>query len=233
MKTKTARRGFYVDNWKLAVGFRVLLAATAICGVVMNLVMMRGGLFDGLSYYTLQSNIIALIFFGFLAYRTWRYRGEKPVSPAVKGAVMICVTLTFLIFHFVLRPTMFSMGAAGAYMMSPANILVHYVVPLMAIADWLVFDRKGSFGKLDPLKWTIIPWAYLAFSLVRAQFTVFMSSGSRYPYFFIDLDTLGVGQVAINVLVIAVGYVGLGYLIYLVDWGMAKLGRSVRGETAK
>jgi hypothetical protein len=137
----------------------------------------------------------------------------------------MCITLTLLIFHFLLRPTLFSMSDGASYVSSPANIIVHYVVPLMVLTDWLLFDRKGMFKKTDPLVWTIIPWAYFAFSLVRAQFAAFSNSDSRYPYFFIDIDKYGVGQVALNVLLIAVSYVTLGYILYLIDLGLSKISR--------
>jgi hypothetical protein len=224
VKTKSSQNGFYIGNWQLATVFRWLVVGAAATGVTMNLVMMSD-LLSGLSYYTLQSNIIVLVFFVWLAVRTWRRRSLEltPAGRTVKGMVMLCVFLTFLIFHFVLSPTLFAMGGDGAsYALSPANILVHYVTPLLAVVDCLLFDPKGRWRKFDPLIWTAIPWAYLAFALIRAQFASF-PRGGRYPYFFIDLDQLGVGGVALNVLFIAIGYIFLGYLIFLIDRGLSKI----------
>jgi hypothetical protein len=227
MNEKTPDMGGYINNWKLSVVFRFLIAALAAVGVTLNLVMMRD-LAEGLSYYTLQSNIIALVYFAFLAARTLGKRSVEltPGGRTVKGMIMLCVFLTFLIFHFVLRPTLFTMGAdsgSGSYVFSPGNILVHYVTPLLAVADWLLFDQKGRFRKFDPLIWTAIPWAYLAFAMIRAQFAAFSISGSRYPYFFIDPDQIGPRQVFLNVLLICAGYVILGYLIYAIDRGLSKV----------
>jgi hypothetical protein len=206
--------------------YRAILVAACLCGLTMTFGMSRsGGVWDMLSYYTVQSNIIVLLFFVGLVIYNLKHRGEElpPNYYTIKGAVITCITLTLLIFHFVLRPMLFSMAADAEYATSLPNVLVHYVVPLMTIVDWLLFDRKGAFRKLDPLFWTIIPWAYLGFSLIRAQFATFAATGSRYPYFFIDIDKYGVGGVAINVLCIAVGYVALGYVIYFVDRGLAKI----------
>jgi hypothetical protein len=215
------------EHWQLATGFRLLLVGICTTGIILNfsLAGWGSGALELLSYYTIQSNILVWLFFvGLIAY-TWRHKGQTPVAPSyhtVKGAVMVCVTLTFLVYHFVLSPTMFSMEARS-YAISPANLLVHYVVPLMAIADWLLFDKKGSFKKLDPLKWAAIPLVYLAFALVRAQFASFSISGSRYPYFFIDIDRYGVGPVVLNALGVTIGYLALGYLVYLIDLAWAKL----------
>jgi hypothetical protein len=213
----------YIKNKWLKIGFRLLLVGLCLWGILLN-VLSAGNWSEILSYYTIQSNLIIMLFFvGLIIYTLLRH--NQPLPPnyyTIKGTVMMCIILTLLIFHFLLRPTLFSMGA-GDYVNSPMNLLVHYVVPLMTIADWLLFDRKGAFRKFDPLFWTIIPWAYLGFSLIRAQFATFSNSGSHYPYFFIDIDALGVGQVIINVIIIAIGYVALGYIIYFIDFGLSKI----------
>jgi hypothetical protein len=214
----------FIDNKWFRTSWRLLLIGVCLWGILLN-VLPSTDWFNILSYYTLQSNIIVLVFFiAFLIY-SLRLGGKAPSARyyTVKGAVTMCITLTLLIFHFLLRPTLFSMSDGASYVNSPMNIIVHYVVPLMVLIDWLLFDRKGHFRKTDPLIWTIIPWAYFAFSLIRAQFAVFTNTGSRYPYFFIDIDKYGVGQVALNVLIIAVGYVALGYLFYGIDLGLARI----------
>jgi hypothetical protein len=210
---------------RVALGFRVLLVGVCLAGVIFNFNMVGwGGALDLLSYYTLQSNIIVLLFFAGVVVYMLKHQNQTPVSPyfTIKGAVTICITLTFLVYHFILRPTLFSM-TANTYGLSPANLVAHYVVPLMVIADWLLFDQKRSFKVSDPLKWTVIPLAYLVFALVRAQFVTSSLSGSRYPYFFIDLDKYSVLTVATNVIMIAFGYIALGYVIYLIDLALAKI----------
>jgi hypothetical protein len=216
---------FIKSKWAALI-YRLILVGLCACGIILTVSSSTvGGLWDMLSYYTIQSNIIVLLFFVGLIIYSLCHRNQ-PLPPkyyTIKGAVMTCITLTLLIYHFVLLPTLFAMSTGAEYATSPSNALVHYVTPLLAIADWLLFDRKGSFRKLDPLFWTIIPWAYLGFSLIRAQFATFSYSGSHYPYFFIDIDLYGIPQVILNVLIIAVGYVALGYIILLIDRGLAKL----------
>jgi hypothetical protein len=224
MMSKINNHKLYINNWKVSLVFRILLVATAMYGVLATVNMMGNRVFESLSYYTIQSNVIVLVFFVFLIIQTWRHRNQtsRPHYPTAKGAVMLCITLTFLGYHFLLSPTLFSMGSIS-YAVSPANIAVHYIVPILTISDWLLFDPKGSFKKLDPLKWTAIPLAYLVFALVRANFATFTVSQSHYPYFFIDIDQFGVGQVAINLLLISVVYIALGYLVYLIDHGLLRL----------
>jgi hypothetical protein len=217
----------YIANQKLTIAFRAIIVLAAAIGV-WNLIAI-GNPLELLSFYTIQSNLVVLVFFAWLIWRTWRARPKPPTAPnpTIKGAVTVCIALTFLVYHFVLAPTMFAM-ADNSFGSSPANLLVHYIVPLMTIADWLLFDPKGRLGKLDPLKWLAIPLAYFAFSLIRAQFATFAYNGSHYPYFFIDFDQYGIAQVSFNILLFAIGYIILGYAVYLVDWALSRLKRPKR-----
>jgi len=40
---------------------------------------------------------------------------------------------------------------------------------------------------------------------------------SHYPYFFMDVDALGIGPVLLNVLLLAVGFLFIGYVLFGVD----------------
>lgn len=40
---------------------------------------------------------------------------------------------------------------------------------------------------------------------------------SRYPYFFIDIDKLGLGPVLLNVLLLSIGFLVIGYALFGVD----------------
>jgi hypothetical protein len=211
-----------IRNRAAALAFRAVLTLCCLAGLILNFTDWPGGRLTLLSYYTIQSNVVVLVFF---AYLLWRGRRPgKRVSPAAKGGVTVCITLTFLVYHFILSPGL-SGAALSAYGLSAANTLAHYVTPLMVLADWLLFDSKGAMKPLDPVKWLAIPAAYLVFALVRAQFGQFGDSDSRYPYFFLDVDVYGAGRVTLNCVVIGLGYALLGYVVYTVDRLLPRLGR--------
>ena len=74
---------------------------------------------------------------------TWRPRAE--------GAVVFCITVTFLIYHFIPRPEAFRMGNGGkGSFYSVLNMVQHYIVPLMALLDWLLFCPKGRWRRYAP-----------------------------------------------------------------------------------
>ena len=210
----------YIDNKWLQTGFRLLLLGCCTCGLWLYF-SIAAQWWSILSYYTIESNLAIGIFFVYLLV-------YKPSGCyyTLKGGATICIALTFLVYHFVLRPALFAMnGAIGSGTESIANLLLHYVVPLMTVADWLLFDKKGGLTWRDPLKWLAIPLAYFLFAVVRAQLSSVPETGSRYQYFFIDLDRFGAAQVALNCAVFAAGFAALGYLIYGVDAGLSKIPR--------
>lgn len=227
-----------IRNRALALAFRLILVAGCLCGLYLISGLSKGAFSPLLlSYYTIQSNLLVLALFVVLAIRTWRdlrnagVSGTSTCSPHVKGAVMLTITVTLLVYHFMLVPTMFTMHPEYRPF-TLQDVLVHYFTPLMALCDWLLFDPKGRFRWFDPLLWLSLPFAYLIFAFVRAQLlSEPFPGGSRYPYFFMDVDQLGWG-VAPWLLGLSVGLLALGYLIYGVDRGLGALARRPERTTA-
>ncbi len=128
----------------------------------------------------------------------------------------MAIFVTFLIYQFLLIPYHFSMDGGHSFRWS--NTLIHHIVPLMMVADWALFDKKGSFRIRDPFIWCSVPLAYFLFCLIRAEVgPVLQLVDSRYPYFFIDVDALGGLQVFWNVLLFAAFYIGVGFAFYWID----------------
>lgn len=181
-----------------------------------------------LNYYTVLSNIACLGFFA-LAFaacvKAWG-RGEKSCSyaPRVEGAVVFCIAVTGFVYHFMLAPN----DMAGVGFFSFKNMMLHYAGPAMVVLDWLLFSPKGRFCKWDPLRWLCIPLAYFVYILVRSTFAGGIGgSGSKFPYAFMDPVVQGGWDKMIwGILEIAVGMAALGYVIYIIDWLLAKSSRS-------
>jgi hypothetical protein len=147
-------------------------------------------------------------------------RGASAYMPRFKGAVTIAITVTLLVYQFMLADTPFSMTEGNL-----GNFLVHMLTPVLVILDWLLFDEKGRYDVFDPLRWTIIPLCYFVYALIAAPLGVTYFGGRRYPYFFVDVDAIGAGGVALYVVAIAAFFVILGYIVL----GLDKLmGRSSR-----
>ncbi len=206
-----------------ALVFRIAAFALIATGIVrITGVFTPSPSWTALLYYTVLSNLLCLVWVGLLIARTARdlrtlgARGWSTPSPRWSGTVMMAITVTMLVYLVVLVPSAFVQG--GDYQpFSLTDNLIHVITPCLLIADWLLFVPKGRLRWSDPLRWTLIPYAYLVFALVYSGLGGRFAAGTSAPYPFLDVATHGVGGVAIRVLVLSVVLVGVGCVYVVVD----------------
>ncbi|BBG01478.1 MULTISPECIES: Pr6Pr family membrane protein [Pseudonocardia] len=174
----------------------VLLRAAIVLCVVAALVAVelnsRSGVAWRLTTFTYQANVLAAVVYG-ATLLTRRFDAR----PALRGAVVVYLLgagLVWLVF-LIDRSTGFT----------PANVLLHLVVPALALADWLLTgrDRPGPRWWHPPL-WLLYPAAYLAFAQL-------LLDGA--PYYFLDVRMLGYTGLVRNVVALAGGFLVLGWLV--------------------
>ena len=56
---------------------------------------------------------------------------------------------------------------------------------------------------------------YVAFILIRALILGNSYSGTLYPYFFLNVERLGLGGVTLWVIILVVFFVALGYILFM------------------
>lgn len=142
---------------------------------------------------------------------------EISFMPRLKGTVTMCVTVTLLIFHFLLsRGTVYIPGTST---IDWRNLIIHYLTPLLAITHWLLFDKKGTCKANDPIIWITIPISYLFFSLMCTDDTI------RYTYYFINPSVVGWSGVFSSVIALVTLFILLGYFVCILDRYLEKLGK--------
>lgn len=225
----------YIKNRQISLVYKLVAILICIAGQLLSSNILNGEIkFGQLMYYTNQSNILCLIYFicaavfVFKQIKTSGKTGAATFHPRLKGAVVMAITVTFLIYWLLLNNSGFTMGDSTAVVERDmigtiTNHLVHTIVPLMTIFDWVLFDPKGSFKKVDPLLWVAIPLVYYGFALIVAQTGyTFRDGSSRYPYFFLDSDLIGWGSVLMYVVGLVVAFIILGYIVLGIDRLLAK-----------
>ena len=85
-----------------------------------------------------------------------------------------------------------------------ADFLLHKAVPIMAVVGWVVFGPRGLFTRRIVPYATLIPVAWVLFTLARGPF-----ASDWYPYPFVDVVDLGYVRVLVNVAVITAFFFGL------------------------
>jgi len=183
------RRGFVL---KLAV------IASCVLGIMQHSVDLSQGFMDSIFMaFTTESNIwAAAICFVFLCIDLVT-QGKRSVPQwlyAIKYMATTSVILTWLVFAVLLTPTM-----NVRYLVSPSNILLHNVTPMLAVLDFVLFDRAYDPPRRQSLFALVLPLAYMMFFFAAYE----LSGRLPVPYFFLDYKRygwLGIGARGIGVL---------------------------------
>ncbi len=180
---------------------------------------------DMLVYYTNLSNIAVLIFF-FVRTLCNIFRFYENVSlyniffsHFSWFAVTLMIFVTFLIYHFLLLPSIKAnpqtYGEFSQYQ-TFGNKAVHYYVPLLSVANWLIFESKGAVLWKYAIYWIAIPLAYAIFAFIRGALVKrpIYGTNSRYPYEFMSPDLIGWEKVFINIGILLVAFILLGFAMF-------------------
>jgi hypothetical protein len=188
---------------------KVALRLLAVLAVGAGIALDTTGpvpLADLLTLFTFQSNIL------YAVYAAWTV--IRPAVPLIKGALTLYVVLSGLVFHLVLNNPL-TPFYAGPFHFRPGeavgNQLLHTVVPLLALADWLIFERRARYRRRYALYWLAGPLAYLVYALVEGAID------DTYPYPFLDPHRLGAGGVTLSALALAAVFWLLGLLAVHID----------------
>jgi hypothetical protein len=173
-----------------------------------------------LAFYTTQSNLIVAGYYVSVLYWMARRRSTGPAAPRLRGAVTLWILITGLVAHFVLshgaNPLPGLVHGAPAVLLANRSIfLLHYVVPVMAVADWVAFGPHGLVRWRDLPLWLCFPLGYAVSSVIRA--IVFPGVPDRYPYFFLNPAQHGYGWVALQLVQLGAEFAVLGALIIGLD----------------
>ena len=212
----------YIENDKIKKGYRMLFMFFCLSGMVMqyaNTVVLNGNIKMLSAYYTMLTNMLCFLYFGYLIVMT-----PKRENPMIKGAIVMCIVLTGLGYHLLLNGAM-EQGVGAVQKVTTAdvfaNTMVHTIVPLMTVIDYFLFSPKGGYKWWHPFAWLVIPSIYLVFIYIRAYASSEMFLGfngkSRFPYPFLDVDMYGPGKIVLMIFVMLIMYLVLGYASYGID----------------
>lgn len=201
----------------------VLIILFGACGIVLHSGWTRNEVRkDFFRYYTNLSNLLVVMFY--LIRMVVRIRGSYDgffgrivFSELWFYSVTMSIFLTFGIFHFVLVPYIKKTPEVSdefRLFRSFSNYCVHYIVPLLSLLNWLIFAVKSELNYNWALIWTVIPWIYVIYALIRAGNGVPLEyTDSAYPYDFMDAGKHGWLIVARNCILVMAVFVTVGFLL--------------------
>ena len=220
-----------IKNRTAQLIFQTIYCTLALVGSIASL-----GIFDNIKmirwdFYVHFTNISNFLCFGVMLaclIQTAKKKEDSYVktAPMLKFIGVLGILLTFLVFNIML---------AGAEGRDPqlnwriGSLCFHVVLPILYVADWFLFYERKQCKWYYPVASISFPLAYAIFLLIQAVILKFDSSilipnsttPLIYPYFFVNLETLGVSGVLMWIGILAVGFVAMGFLFF----GLDRLGK--------
>ncbi len=155
------------------------------------------------SYFTIQSNLLVAVTAVQLARDPLRDgRWWRPV----RFAGMVGITVTGLV-HFVLLRPLLDLEGSNAL----ADVLLHLVVPLLAVGGWLLAGPRPRWSWKDAAVALLWPLLWLVWTVAVGALSGWV------PYPFLDVETEGAAAVAVTCVGVTVLFVVLLAVLLALD----------------
>lgn len=142
---------------------------------------------DFFSFFTILTNILAALALTLPWLAPQSALGKFFARPTVRTAIAAYIVIVMAIVYFVLRHLTDLQGWNFV-----ADLLLHYVMPVLFVIDWLFLVPKQALKLRDKIFWLAFPVIYLAWTFIHGAFSGF------YPYPFLNGAELGNARVLQN-----------------------------------
>jgi hypothetical protein len=197
-------------NSRLVVpAYRLVFAAVTIAAIISQAVAsINLGIFrpvNYLSYFTIDSNLIAVALL-LVGVARWRST-DSPALDVLRGAGVVYMSVTGVVFTLLLS------GVDVDTQLKWVNTVVHELMPLVMVADWLIAPPASRLTIRQGALWLLFPLVWIIYTLIRG------AAANSYPYPFLNPANGGYGSVTVYcigilvfMVVVCVAVVWLGNL---------------------
>lgn len=183
--------------------FRVFFAGLTVVAIVVQLASLaaKGTLnpVNYFSYFTIDSNLIAI---GVLiAAALNRDRASTPRLDLVRGGAVVYMSITGIVFTLLLSNT--DVDTAIPWV----NSVVHELMPLVMLADWLITPPAARLPMRQGLLWLSFPLVWIVYTIIRGAIV------NLYPYPFLNPANGGYASVAVYCVAILIAMLVVSALV--------------------
>ena len=141
-------------------------------------------------YFTIQSNVTIILIEVVFLIDAIRQLMNKPtfinqILLKIKYVFVVAITITFLVFTFMLAPTL-----DASYLLSFNNFSLHAIVPILALIDFFIFDKDIQLTIPYSFLGLAMPSYYFVFWYVGTKIGFRYIGNAKAPYFFLDYENL-------------------------------------------
>ena len=192
-------------------GYRLFFAALALAAVFAQLMQSIGAnrsTVDFFSYFTIQSNLIAI------AVLLWGVLKPAPAPgpltrDVIRGAAVLYLAVTGIVFALLLSDQ-------PLVTVPFANTVLHKLMPVVMVVDWVINPPSKKITFRKALLWYVYPVAWLLYTMIRGAIV------GWYPYPFLNPQLMGGMGNVLKLIVLLLAAAAL--LIVLIVW----IGRAIR-----
>ena len=199
---------------KISLIYKIIIVI--VSGIALYLNFKFLSFRQGILYFTNISNLLCFIYFLGLVTKMLMKKEEtfSEFHCITKGTITMAITLTFFMYNFALRGDSVTSVFIGHEL---ECYLVHIVVPLLVMFDYAIFGVKGHLKKSYPFIWSTILIAYQVFIIIYVAVGGRFINDLKYPYSYMDVATLGIPSVIINMLIVYIMFILYGIMIQRID----------------
>lgn len=188
----------------MAVLLRGLIAVIAWAGLGIQLGLLLASpafaspteaLWRFLSYFTVLTNLLVAVTMTVTAVVPRSAAGRFLLRANPRAAVVLSIGLVGVVYHLLLAR---NWSPEGWQLV--ADQIMHTAIPLLVLAEWLVFARKRELAFRFLPYYLAWPIAYTVYAMGRGRVD------GHYPYPFLNPPEIGYLQTALNTLAIAAGF---------------------------
>lgn len=191
---------------------RLIFGVLTLVAIGRQLTIHVGAGYSVVNFFSYFTNLANLFAAGVLlrgAVLTWTRRQPSPAHQRLRGMAVVYMTVVGIVFSVLLRDV--DLGALLPWI----NVLLHYVMPVVVVADWLLRPGLAPTAVRDWVLVPAFPLLYVVYVLLRGALV------GWYPYPFLDPRLGGYASVAVHVVAIVA-------LFLLTQWVVAASTRLVR-----
>lgn len=167
----------------VSVFLKMLIFISALVGTTIGVYSSRDTFMGGSTvfmFFTTQSNIAMAIIAAMGCCYVVRNQAPGKVWQTIKFVGTVAITLTGVVFCFVLAPTL------GDKAWNIHNILTHVVVPVASVIDFFVLSNFIDLKKKSIFFVLIPPILYAIYAGIGYANNWQFAEGYNYPYFFLN-----------------------------------------------
>lgn len=201
----------YIRNKLVSSFYKLSLGLISVYGFWMTLATFGAtawrlfstwALMIGAIYFCISALILAL--------SSKRESGDVP-CPMLEGALIVAFLLQAVTAIACAINDEYFPGLSGF-----VAVLAYYILPVLTLLDWCLFNKKGLWRAVDPFYWLALPLSYSAMIILTANMLP-SSTALLYPVAFLDYNTYGLWEMLGWLALIGLLILIFGYILILLD----------------